>query len=101
VIEAIQRRRARARAQRADGLILIAVACHGDECPDPRSWAPWACGRRDAKRPRAARCPCRDIRAPEPAARRAQREARRAGGDASWTCRGRVRRWPHGRHRRC
>lgn len=121
MIDAVQRRRDHAwwHSAGAGGCVQTdAIPCPGPGHPLPRSWSAWSCGRSGARRPRSGACPPGDPRcgdgpcrshagnspatgdalqpAPAPAAR--ARPARRA---ARWDCRGRPRRHPHGRHRRC
>jgi hypothetical protein len=121
MIDAVQRRRDHAWWHSAGGCVQAdAIPCPGPGHPLRRPWSAWSCGRAGTRRPRTGACrpvdprrgdgPCRSDAgpapvsgdtpqpAPTPAAAPARR-ARRA--EARWDCRGRARRHPHGRHRRC
>jgi hypothetical protein len=84
----------------AGGCIQAAIPCSGSGCPRP--WSARTCGRTVSQRAEgAARRQGRPARRITAQARAALGVTRQDGGQARWDCRGRVRRHPHGRHRRC
>lgn len=120
LIDVVQRRRDHAWWHAAGGCVQAdAIPCPGPGYPLPRPWSAWSCGRASTRRPRNGSCPPGDPQrgdgpcrtdpatppaigdAPQPVGQPAAQARRARRAEARWDCRGRARRRPHGRHRRC